>query len=208
MTYSIKVLLIIFLPVVIACDRSAKKDEANKVVAGNTAAETRSDIPSKADATRWKADPDKTKIRFKVDGPFGVVDGSLRGFQSTIIFDEKDLSSSYLEASVNAKTINTGIGLRDRDIQKDKYLNTDKHTSIEFRSEKIEKAGNRYKAVGNLTLKGTKKKIEIPFNFTQNGNSGVFKGNFKINLNDYDIAKGKRSIGDIVTIDLEVPVTK
>jgi polyisoprenoid-binding protein YceI len=66
-----------------------------------------------------------------------------------------------------------------------------------------------FRADGELTLKGVTKPIQILFSFqTDGGNGGVFKGKFNINREDYNIGKHGGSIGDTVTIDLEVPVTK
>lgn len=198
----------------IACSDSTGKKMA--VVDEKVSAATKNDSPAKKETPatqkstpkKWIADAANAKVQFSVKGPFGTVHGDLKGLKSTILFDENDLASSSFNASVETKTISTGIGLRNHDIQKDKYLDEANHPFMSFRSTKIERSGKAFKAIGQLTIKGVSKQVEIPFSFTEKGNAGVFKGSFSINREDYGIGKSGGSIGDTISIDLEVPVTR
>lgn len=158
--------------------------------------------------TKWNSDASTAQVKFSIGGPFGTVHGKLSGLKSTILFDENNLAASSISASVESKSISTGIGLRNRDLQKEKYLNSEKYPLLSFRSEKIQKSATGYKAIGSLTIKGVTKHIEIPFTFSEKGNAGIFKGGFTIKRQDYGIGNSGGSIGSTVTIDLEIPVTK
>jgi len=178
--------------------------------------DTKTNTPDKNDststvkkgATRWHADASKSQITFSVKGLFGTVHGSLSGLKSSILFDENNLATSSITASVDPKTIKTGIKLRNIDLQKEKFLNSDNFPLIRFHSEKIQKNGNGYIAIGDLTIKGTTRRIKIPFSFSEKGNSGVFKGNFDIQRQDFKVGKTGGSVGNTISINLEVPVTK
>jgi polyisoprenoid-binding protein YceI len=157
----------------------------------------------------WNADASQAKINFSVDGPFGKVHGSFSGLKSTLHFDENDLPGSSLKASIDPNTVSSGVGLRNTHLRnEEQYLNTAKYPLIRFSSTKIEKTSAGFKVSGNLTLKATTKPIEIPFSFTTTGNKGLFKGQFAIKREDYQIGKEGGSIGSVITIDVEVPVTK
>ncbi len=157
----------------------------------------------------WNVETANAKVNFSVKGPFGTVHGNFSGLQAAIRFDEKDLAGSSVSASIDAKTVSTGIGLRNRDLRKkEEWLNTDTYPRISFRSSHIEKSGDGYKALGELTLKGVTKPAEISFTFTSNGNNGLFKGEFAVKRADYNIGKPGGSVGDVITIVLEVPVNK
>jgi len=162
----------------------------------------------KKNIQKWNVDAAAAQIKFKVEGPFGTVDGSLGGLKSTIYFDKDTLASSSIRASTEAKSISTGIKLRNNDLQKEKYFNSDKYPLLSFQSDKIQKSGTGYQAIGDLTIKGVTKKIEIPFSFSEKGNTGVFKGSFSIQRQDYGIGTQGGFIGNTVSIVLEVPVTK
>jgi len=160
-------------------------------------------------AGNWNADTTNAKISFTVKGPFGTVHGSFTGLKAAIQFNEKDLPGSSVFASVEAKTVSTGIGLRNHDLRsKEEWLNTDKYPQIAFRSKKIDKTDKGYIAIGDLTLKGITKREEIPFTFTSNGATGLFKGQYLIKREDFKIGKQGGSVGSDITIILEVPVKK
>jgi polyisoprenoid-binding protein YceI len=166
-------------------------------------------ITSLALAVNWNVDAVNAKIMFSVKGPFGTVDGNFSGLKATIRFSENDLPGSSVSASIEAKTVSTGIGLRNRDLRKKEvWFNADKYPLITFHSRKIEKAGTGYKAIGDLTIKGTTRPVEISFTFNAKGDAGLFKGQFNIKRADYNLGNEGGSVGSIVTIMLEVPVKK
>ncbi|HEY4874177.1 MAG TPA: YceI family protein [Puia sp.] len=160
-------------------------------------------------ASNWNADTANAKISFSVKGPFGTVHGSLSGLKATIQFDEKSPSGGSFSASVDPNTISTGIGMRNHDLKNEEiWLNTKKFPEISFHSKKIEKTEKGFKAIGELTMKGITKPVEIPFTFSGNGSSCVFKGEFTINREEYNVGKKGGSVGNIITISLEVPAKK
>lgn len=157
----------------------------------------------------WEPDVAAARVHFSVKGPFGTVHGSFSGLRADIQFSEKDLGGSSISASIDAQSIHTGIGKRDKDLRKEKWLQTDTYPRISFRSRKIQPGANGgYMALGDLTLKGVTKPIELPFTFTSSGNSGVFKGQFIIHRSDFHVGKDGGSVGNDVTITLEVPVKR
>lgn len=160
-------------------------------------------------AAKWNADSENAQVHFTVKGPFGTVNGSFTGLKADIKFSADDLAGSSFIASIDAKTISTGIGLRNRDLRKEEvWFNTDKYPLISFRSGKIEKKGNEFTASGELTMKGKTNPAEISFTFTQKGETGVFKGNFTLNREDFNLGKPGGSVGKEVKIDLVIPVKK
>jgi polyisoprenoid-binding protein YceI len=164
-------------------------------------------VASLSFAGNWTVDAAHAKVEFSVKGPFGTVHGNFSGLKATIKFSEKDLAGSSVSANIEAKTVSTGIGMRNHDLRsKEEWLNTDKYPQISFHSKKIEKAANGYKAIGELTLKGVTKPAEIGFTFTDKGGSGLFKGQFEVKREEFNVGKPGGSVGSVITINLEVPV--
>ena len=160
-------------------------------------------------ASTWNVDSANAKVAFTVKGPFGSVNGTFTGLKATIQFDEKDLAGSSVKASIDAGTVSSGVGMRNHHLKnEEQWLNTSKYPQITFQSKKIEKAANGYKAIGNLTLKGVTRPVEVPFTFTPNGAGGEFKGKFTIRREDYNVGKPGGSVGDTIAITLDVPVKK
>jgi len=156
----------------------------------------------------WKADTANAKINFTVEGIFGLVHGSFTGLQTEIQFNEKDLSGSSLSASVDAKSVSTGINLRNSDLRnKEEWFNKDKYPRISFKSKKIEKTSDGYKALGELTIKDVTKPVEMPFTFSSEGSKGIFHSQFTIQRTDFKLGKPGGTVGSVVTVILTVPVT-
>jgi polyisoprenoid-binding protein YceI len=157
----------------------------------------------------WNVDSANAKVGFSVKGPFGTVNGTFSGLKSTIKFDPADLAGSSVQASIDANTVSSGVGVRNHHLKsEEQWLNTEKYPLITYKSTKIEKAGAGYKAVGELKIKDVSKPVEIPFTWTPNGNSGVFKGEFAFKRLDFNLGKAGGTVGDVITIHLEVPVKK
>ncbi|HEV9038125.1 MAG TPA: YceI family protein [Puia sp.] len=157
----------------------------------------------------WKADPSKAKVQFSVHGPFGTVHGSFTGLKASIQFDEQHPGSGSISATIDPNTVSTGIGMRNHDLKhEEKWLNTAKYPTISFRSTHIERTSKGFEAAGDLTLKGVTKPVRIPFTFSPSGNSGLFKGEFVIHREDFGVGGKGGSVGNDITISLEVPVTK
>ena len=154
---------------------SAKNDEVITKTKKDPA--TKKDIPAsheKDTVKKWNVNASAAQIKFGVKGPFGTVRGNLSGLRSIIQFDKDNLAASSIRAGADPKSISTGIKLRNRDLQKEKYLNSDNYPSINFQSDKIQRSGTGYKAIGDLTIKGVTKRVEIPFSFSEKGKCRSF----------------------------------
>jgi polyisoprenoid-binding protein YceI len=132
------------------------------------------------------------------------VDGEFKGLKAQINFDEENLERSKILATIDATTINTGIGLRNKHARA--ALGADEYPVIKFESNAITKKGVLFEATGMLTIHNVVKKVVIPFTVASNGSEAVFEGKFSIATKDFEIIK--MGTPDVVEITLKVPVTK
>jgi len=165
-------------------------------------------IASQATAQRYTPIDSVGAIRFTIKN-FGVaVEGTLRGLQGEIFINEADPDKSYFHVQVNARTIDTGINLRNKHLKKEDYLSAETFPTIDFRSTKIVFAKNEsHQVVGLLTLKGITKQISIAFTSTGK-QPKVFSGGFTINRQQFKVGGNSLSMADEVRIELSVPVRK
>src|SRR4051812_23015917 len=64
---------------------------------------------------------------------FGIsTKGSFKGLKGSIKWDASDPANSSFNVSVDVKTINTGIDMRDNDLQKESYFYAEKYPTINF----------------------------------------------------------------------------
>ncbi len=157
--------------------------------------------------TRWTVAT--SDITFKIKNAGFKVDGSLKGLSAQILFDPTKLSESSIYASVETKTIDTGIGMRDKHIKKEEYFDVEKYPKITIKSVKfIDKGKNNYIGSFQLTIKSITKAIDIPFTFVENVNTGAFNGNFEINRQEYTVGGNSWTMSDNVIVNIKINATK
>jgi len=151
---------------------------------------------------QWQPNEGAYNISFSSDKASGVI-GGLKG---TIDFDQNNIAASKFDVTVDANTLNTGNWLKNKHAKADDFFDVDHYPTIRFISSKIVPFNKAYKVTGNLTIKNVTKPVEIPFIFSETGNTGKFTGYFTINKNDYLLIK--TGVGDSVKIVLSIPVDK
>ena len=150
----------------------------------------------------WKTT--KTSVTFKIRNAGLNVNGSFDGFAGTLVFDPATPEKAQLSASVDATTVDTGIGLRNNHLKKEEYFDVAKHPKISLKSSRIEKKGNGYVGTFALTLKGTTRNVSIPFTVTQTGTTARFAGEFEINRKDYGVGGNSFLMSNTATISIDI----
>jgi polyisoprenoid-binding protein YceI len=151
----------------------------------------------------------ESKVRFRIKN-FGFnVTGTFTGLQGNINFDPNDPGSCRFDVTIDAKTINTGIDMRDDHLRKSDYFDVEKYPQIKFVSVKISpstKSGTLF-IFGRLTIKNVTKDISFPFTATPAANGYLFSGEFKINRRDFKVGGGS-TVSDNLTVMLSVVAKK
>ncbi len=156
--------------------------------------------------------PDDTssKVNFKIKNFGSTVDGSLNGLKGTISFDAARLSNSKFDVTVNAATIDTGIGMRDNHLRKPDYFGATDFPLIRFVSTKVIASAKPNEAIitGKLTIKKTTKEISFPFSYSLSNVGLQFKGEFQLNRRDFNVGGSSLSLSDELTVLLDVKTSK
>lgn len=150
-----------------------------------------------------------SSVKFKIKNAGFTVDGAFSGLTAKINFDSNKTIGNTIEATIEAKTVNTGNAKRDAHLQKEEYFDVIKYPTISIKSATIlkEKDGT-FKGSFKVTIKNKLKDIIIPFSFVQNENKGTLKGSFTINRLDFGVGESSMILSDIATIEIELSVTK
>ncbi|MFD2599409.1 YceI family protein [Sphingobacterium corticis] len=149
----------------------------------------------------WKIDKNYI-IAFDTKG----ASGTIAGLSGVVNFSPNTLNSSKIDVSVDVNTLDAGLSLKSKHAKNDGFLNAEKYPKITFKSSSFVKSGDSYLVRGDLTIKATTKRVEIPFTFVDKGQSGEFNGQFQINRTDYNLEKW--GIGEVLDIDIKLPVSK
>ncbi|MCK8496959.1 MULTISPECIES: YceI family protein [Myxococcus] len=180
-------------------------------------------LPSLAFAATWDVDPAHSSAGFTVKHMMvSNVTGSFNIKQGAVNLDEKDITKSTVEATLDAATVNTGNAKRDEHLKAPDFFDTAKYPTITFKSTKVEKAGEgKLKVTGNLTMHGVTKPVVLdvtgpsaeskdPWGNTRTGVSATTKLNRKDFGLTYNTAleTGGVAVGEEVTVNLDLSLTK
>jgi polyisoprenoid-binding protein YceI len=146
----------------------------------------------------------RSSITFEIKNLGITTGGSIGGLSTKVNFNPANLGISTLEASVDAKTINTDNSGRDEHLRSEDFFDVARYPKISLKSVAFRhKSGNNYTGSFTLTIKDKSKLVEIPFTFLDKGNTVEFKGTFKINRLDYGIGSSSMVLSDDVTVNID-----
>ncbi|PTL83773.1 YceI family protein [Vitiosangium sp. GDMCC 1.1324] len=178
--------------------------------------------PSFAFASEFDIDSAHSGAQFSVKH---LMVSNVRGAFSKVTgkanIDEKDITKSTVEASIDATTVNTNEPKRDEHLRGADFFDTAKYPTITFKSTKVEKAGENLKVTGDLTLHGVTKPVVLnvegftteskdPWGNTKRGGTATTK----INRKDFGLAwnaaleTGGVAVGEEVSITLDLELNK
>ncbi len=93
--------------------------------------------------------------------------GSFNTLRGQLHIDEQNPANSWVEAEVDAASINTHNILRDTHLRSNAFFAVKKYPTIAFKSTRVEHiGGSAYKVTGNLTLLGTTKPITFDVSYS------------------------------------------
>lgn len=88
--------------------------------------------------------------------------GRFNDFSGEFSYDPKNDKNNSIEVTVDVTSLDSNHAERDKHLRADGYLNTDKFKTATFKSKSYKSLGkNKAKLVGELSLMGVKKDIEL-----------------------------------------------
>ncbi len=144
--------------------------------------------PAWADALRFRVQPEASEVTFKATSRLMNADGRFHRVAGEIVVDPKDLSTARVTLSIEAASIDTGIGRRDNHLRSEDFFDVRQFSSITFESLRVEGAGRRATVFGRLTLHGVTRELAVPVEVDLTDLAMVATGEFVINRRDYGIA--------------------
>jgi polyisoprenoid-binding protein YceI len=114
-------------------------------------------------AQTWNLDNSHAKLNFSVSHlMISDVDGSFKKISSKITSSKDDFSDAVIEFTADVNTINTENEQRDAHLKGADFFDAAKYGTITFKSKSFKKvADKKYKLVGDLTMHGVTKSVEL-----------------------------------------------
>lgn len=173
-------------------------------------------------AGSYSLDPAHSLIGFAVEHlEISLVEGRFNDFVGKINYNDKDITKSTVEFSAKIASIDTEIAPRDEHLRSADFFDAAKYPEMTFKSTAIKSNGkNKYLLIGDLSIKGVTRSVELPFTFTGavkdpwGGTRFGIEAGTTINRRDFGInygnalAAGGLDVGNEVAIRLRLEAVK
>lgn len=180
-------------------------------------------IPATAKAGTWELDPVHSAIEFSVRHMMvSTVKGQFEKVKGTVELDDKDVTKSTVEVTIDLASVNTHEPKRDGHLKSPDFFDVAKFPSATFKSTKVQKAGkNKLKVTGDLNLHGVTKPVVLevegpteafktPFGTTVRG----VHATAKIDRKDFEIGwnkildNGGVMVGNEISLELNAELSE
>jgi polyisoprenoid-binding protein YceI len=174
-------------------------------------------VSTGAAADKFMIDKTHSSIQFSVSHMvISKIKGEFGDYTGSIVYDDKDITKSSFDVTIQVASIDTKDEKRDEHLRKPDFFDASTYPEITFKSKRVEKSGDGFVAIGDLTMRGVTKEISMPFTVagvitdpwgnTRMGASATLK----LNRQDYGISfsqkldNGGLMVGDNVDIEIEI----
>ncbi len=176
-------------------------------------------LPAAAATSTWNIDPAHSSAQFAVKHlMISTVRGAFTSVKGSIQLDDKDITKSSVEVTIDVNSVDTRQPDRDKDLKSDHFFDAEHFPTITFKSKKVEQVSpGKLKVTGDLTIHGITKEVVLDVDGPTapvkdpwgNQRIGV-SASSKITRQDFGITYGPGMIGDeiAITIDAEMTAAK
>lgn len=135
-------------------------------------------------SSTWVIDTLHSDVLFKIKHlVISNVTGSFKKFEGKIVTQGDDFTNAKVNFTIDVKSIDTNQEQRDGHLQTGDFFSADLYPKIIFESTSfVNVGGSDYKMIGNLTLKGVTKPIELNVEYggAQDNGHGILKHGFEV----------------------------
>ena len=149
-------------------------------------------ITGAAQAVEFKqVDAAKSSLAFSSKQMGVPVPGSFKKFSTQIAFDPAKPTAASTVLEIDLASIDAGSKDANDEVVGKQWFNVKAFPTAKFVSTGVRAlGGNKYEALGKITIKGQTRDVVAPFTFKQEGASGVFDGGFVLKRMDFGIGEG------------------
>jgi polyisoprenoid-binding protein YceI len=146
---------------------------------------------SRSQAPIFEISPIESSINFHVKSSVKIA-GKFDKWDATLTFTSPDETTGVLEVKIQAATVDTGSGMKNRKLKSRDFFDVEQNPLITFKSTKFVKTGpHTFEVDGDFTIRGVSNPEKLTLTVSRKGTgSGEIKGSMVFNRKDYGMDKG------------------
>ena len=116
-----------------------------------------------AQTSTWAIDKNHSQVDFQTRHMgLSNVRGSLTGINGTFTWDDKDVTKSAIDVTIDANTVDTSVDARNKHLKSPDFFNVEKYPTLIFKSTSVKRTGDgKLQVIGDLTLAGVTKSVTL-----------------------------------------------
>jgi polyisoprenoid-binding protein YceI len=165
----------------------------------------------------WEIDPIHSHVTFAIRVmSVTTTRGRFKAIRGRLHIDEQNPTNSWVDAQVEAVSIDTRNKLRDTHLRSAAFFDVKKYSTIRFTSTHVEQvSGQNYQVTGNLTLHGVTRPIIFDVHYrgqsSMMGMRADLRASATINRRDFGLGQGvavRFAASSMVTIEIDLEVVQ
>jgi polyisoprenoid-binding protein YceI len=168
-------------------------------------------IGATAQAGPLQADASSGKLEFSAIQADAKFTGAFKRFKVLLDFDPAQPAQGKLDVTVETASIDTQDSERDEILRGPDFFGAAKHPQARYHAARFERAGNGWRAIGELTIRGVTKPVPVTFMLSPTGAATVMKGSASLKRLDFGLGQGEWAstewVGDAVEVRFELKLT-
>lgn len=118
--------------------------------------------PALPQISKWDLDPENSSVGFVCKHVFSNVRGMFQKPSGTVTLDEATPANSKVNATIDARSITTGVEERDNHLKSSDFFDVAKYPVITFASSSFTRSSaTSYAVTGNLTMHGVTRPVTL-----------------------------------------------
>ncbi|MCF6282265.1 MAG: YceI family protein [Candidatus Polarisedimenticolaceae bacterium] len=162
-------------------------------------------------AQNYKIDPSHSFVQFRISHlGFSILNGRFNDVSGHFLYDKGDPETSFVKMEVKTGSIDSNHAERDKHLRGEHFLHADKFPVATFNSISFSEEGKTGTLIGELTLHGVTRQIELYVQRLGEGSDpwGGYRLGFKaqgsIKLKEFDINYDLGPASEELRLDLYI----
>jgi polyisoprenoid-binding protein YceI len=173
-------------------------------------------LPAAAATSTWQIDPAHSAAQFAVKHlAISTVRGAFTSVKGSVQFDDKDITKSSVDVTIEVNSVDTRQPDRDKDLRSDHFFDAEHFPTITFKSRRVEQlSAGKLKITGDLTIHGITKEVVLdvdgptaPVKDPWGNQRMAINATTKINRQDFGVKWNQTMDNGGVVVGDEVSIT-
>lgn len=164
-------------------------------------------LANSASAASWVVETGQSRLGFAGNQSGTVFEGRFTNWQADIDFDPARPAAGHAVVTIDMASAVTGDATRDQSLPQADWFAVKAFPQARFEAREFRaRGGNAFETSGDLTIRGVKKPVVLPFTLDIDGDVAHAKGRLSLLRTDFGVGQGAWSTAEMVGLEVSVTI--